>query len=142
MKFLTISSVLLASVIALSGPQPTVAQEPRFEFDVTVDDIGRTIFRCSSSEGYLIKSVDCSGNVVQMECDGEATVVDTNDSGACFVVDGAEIDQAALDQALQGNRSLMVTGPYRNRLPRGSGKKLARWSSSGHLREAYRRKSE
>jgi hypothetical protein len=142
MKFLTISSVLLASVIALNGPRPTLAQEPGFEFDVTVDEIGRTIFRCSSSEAYLIKSVDCSGNVVQMECNGEAIVVDTNDSGACFIEDATELDQAALDQALQGNRSLMVTGPYRSRLPRGSGQKLARWSSSGLLREAYRKKSE
>lgn len=142
MKFLTISLVLLASGLALSAPRPTVAQEPRFEFDVTVDETGRTIFRCSSSEGYQIKSVDCSGNVVEMECSGEAIVVDANDSGACFVTDGKELDQAALDQALQGKRSLMVTGPYSNRLSRGSGKKLARWSSSGVMREAYRKKGE
>ena len=142
MKFFTISSVLLASVIALSGLQTTVAQEPRLVFEMTVDETGRTIFRCTSSEGLLIKTVDCSGNVMQAKCDGEAIVVDVNDSGTCFIEEGTELDKAALDQVPQGNRSLMVTGPYRNRLPRGSGKKLARWSSSGHLREAYRRKSE
>jgi hypothetical protein len=142
MKFLTISSVLLASVIALSGLKPTVAQEPRFEFDVSVDEIGRTIFRCASSEGLLIKTVDCSGNVMQAKCDGEAIVVDVNDSGACFIEEGTELDQAALDQALHANRSLMVTGPYPNRLRYGSGKKLARWSSSGLLREDFRKRVE
>ncbi len=142
MKFLTISSVLLASVIALGGLQPTVAQEPRFEFDVSVDEIGRTIFRCSSSEGLQIKTVDCSGNVVQAECDGEAILVDINNGGACLIEEGAELDQAALDQALQENRSLMVTGPYPNRLRYGSGKKLARWSSSGLLRKDFRKKVE
>ncbi len=142
MKFLTISSVLLASVIALSGLQPAMAEEPRFDFEVTVDEFGRTIFRCSSSEGLQIKTVDCSGNVMQAECDGEAIVVDINNSGACFIEEGTELDQAALDQALQGNRSLIVTGPYPNRLRYGSGKKLAGWSSSGLLRKDFRKKSQ
>ncbi len=142
MKFLTVSSVLLASVIALSGLNPTVAQEPRFDFDVSVDEIGRTIFRCFSSEGLQIETVDCSGNVMHAECDGEAIVVDINSSGACLIKEGTELDQAALDQASQGNRSLMVTGPYTNRLRLGSGKKLAQWSSSGMIREAYRKRVE
>jgi len=142
MKFLVISSALLASVITLSGLQPTVAQEPHFDFEVTVDDIGRTIFRCSSSEGFQIETVDCSGNVMQAECDGEAIVVDINDSGACFIKKGTELDHAALDRALQGNRSLMVTGPYPNRLRHGSGKKLARWASSGLLRKDFRNRIE
>ena len=142
MKFLTISSVLMASLITLSGLQPTMAEEPRFDFEVTVDEKGRTIFRCSSSEGLLIKTVDCSGNEIQAKCDGEAIVVDTHNSGACFIQEGTEIDQAALDQALQANRSLMVTGPYSNRIRHGSGKKLARWASSGLLRKAYRKKVE
>ena len=142
MKFLTISSALLASVIALGGQQPTVAQEPHFEFEVTVDDIGRTIFRCSSAEGLQIETVDCSGNVMQAECDGEAIVVDINNSGACLIKEGTELDQAALDRASQGNRSLMVTGPYSNHLPRGSGKKLARWASSGLLRKDFQKRVE
>jgi hypothetical protein len=138
MKFLTISSALLASVIALGGLQPAVAQEPHFDFEVTVDDNGRTIFRCSSSEALEIETVDCSGNVMQAECDGEAIVVDINNSGTCLIKEGTELDHAALDLALQGNRSLMVTGPYPNRLRHGSGKKLARWSSSGLLRKDFR----
>ena len=142
MKILTISSALLASLITFSVLHPTVAQDPRFEFDVTVDDIGRTIFRCSSSEGLSIKTVDCSGNVMQAKCDGEAIVVDINDSGACSIEEGTELDRAALDQAPQANRSLMVTGPYPNRLRYGSGKKLARWSSSGLLRDDFRKRVE
>jgi hypothetical protein len=142
MKILTISSALLASVITLSGLQPTVAQEPHFDFEVTVDDIGRTIFRCSSSEGLQIETVDCSGNVMHAECDGEAIVVDIHDSGACLIKEGTELDQAALDRALQGNRSLVVTGPYPNRLRHRSGKKLARWSSSGLLRKDFRKRVE
>ena len=142
MKFLTIASALLASVIALGGQQPTVAQEPHFDFEVTVDDNGRTIFRCSSSEGLQIETVDCSGNVTHAECDGEAIVVDINNSGACLIQEGTELDQAALDQASQGNRSLMVTGPYTNRLRHRSGEKLARWSSSGLLRKEFRKRVE
>jgi hypothetical protein len=142
MKFLTISSALLASVIALGGQQPAMAQQPHFDFEVTVDDIGRTIFRCSSAEGLQIETVDCSGNVMQAECDGEAIVVDINDSGTCLIKEGTELDHATLDRALQGNHSLMVTGPYPNRLRHGSGKKLARWSSSGLLRKDFRNRVE
>ena len=108
MKFLTISSVLLASVITLSGLQPTAAQD-RFVFEMTVDETGRTIFRCFSSEILLSETVDCSGNVMQAECDGEAIVVDINNSGACFIEEGTELEKAALDQALQETPRILLT---------------------------------
>ncbi len=108
MRFLKLSSVMLASAIALSGLQTTLAQEPRLVLEMTIGETGRTVFRCSASDGLRSEAVDCSGNTVQQACNGETVTVDRNNGGACFIEEGTELDNAALDLAQQETSRILL----------------------------------
>lgn len=91
--------VTLANVFLLGGMPMAFAQDSSLVIEMAVGQTGRTVYRCTGSGEGRSQTVDCSGNVVEVECTGGAVVVDRNESGACFIGDGTETDSASLSGA-------------------------------------------
>lgn len=102
MKISWIALAIFALVLALMTPPATLAQETELTWEMTVGETGRTVFRCFAAHELESEVFDCSGNAVQVKCEGEAVVVDrTDNSGICFIAEGTELDNVTLDQAQQ-----------------------------------------
>ncbi len=91
----TFIAFIAASAFGFTNQALAAQESERAVIVVTVDENGRTIFRCT---GIECETVDCSGNG-QLMASGTSYVVRREGQDSCATAQGSPADEAASQQA-------------------------------------------